>query len=261
LEDRGFVLSALVVGIVVVCGLILVVSARDDTPAMPQPAASPSDTPTQSVSTQPTAQPTATPAQPTATPDPTVGNSPAPGTGCRASNVAQTWPSTPPLDVTWIFQSGMLMPTHPQLGPTIEDADGVRRCFQRSPAGAVVAAMVTLVQAQAQDKDLYRAVLGRRFAPGAGRTAALGVQRTPVATDPAAPAIQFAGFKIVDYTPSRAIVSVAVQAAVDEIAALQVTVSWVDGDWKIVLTPDGRLTPTDAMVLVSLYGYIPFRGA
>ena len=80
--------------------------------------------------------------------------------------------------------------------------------------------------------------------------------------NPAAPTFQFAGFKVVDYTPTRAIVSVAVESTKPgKIVVLPLAVSWSDNDWKLVLQPNGGLIVSKPDLLRSLQGYVIFRGA
>jgi hypothetical protein len=124
----------------------------------------------------------------------------------------------------------------------------------------VLAAMVTL--GQIRNPDLTEAVLENRIAPGAGRNRALTAARTsPTPRNSEQDTAQFIGFKVVDYLPNRAIVSIAVQIGNTKVAALPVTLLWTDGDWRLVLQPDGSFNGEVAPdVLQSLTGYVRFGG-
>src|SRR5262245_55691034 len=137
-EGRGFILSAIVVGAIVVCGVALLVTRDRGTPAA-TPTTSPSAVATQVPTgepTGPTGPATPDPNQPsqTATPRPTTSHGPQP---CKlAANTEGL--AEAPAGVSWDFDNGVLVPLRDTLGPGITDPDGLKRCFRHSPAGAVV---------------------------------------------------------------------------------------------------------------------------
>lgn len=261
-ENRGYVASAIVIGAVVVCVIVFLVLGRggdgqpgagaSPTPGLTEPTDVPSDEPTDPPAT-PGEDPTSTPVTP-----PPVNNS---SGGCKAKNPDQRIPRAAPPAVSWQFETDMLIPSQAQGGPASTDANGLRYCFAHSPTGAVLASMVTL--AQIRNPELTKVVLQRRIAPGAGRTKALSENRvspTPLGNVGEVP--QFTGFKVVDYLPARAIVSVAVQVDYRSVASLPVTLMWQGGDWKVVLQPDGSFNGEVAPdILRSLDGYVRFGGA
>jgi hypothetical protein len=266
-EGRGVVASAIVIGAVVVCVVVWLVgggrgapsSKPSVTPTVVAPTDQPTEQPTAPPATpgEPTAPP-ATPGEPTRTPvTPPPANGPG---GCKARNPDQRIPRVAPPAVSWQFETDMLIPLQQQGGPATTDQNGLRYCFAHTPTGAVLAAMVTL--GQIRNPDLTEAVLQRRIAPGPGRTRALSQVRsspTPRNSDPTA---QFTGFKVIDYLPGRAIISVAVQIDYRNVASLPVTLLWSGGDWKLVLQPDGSFNGDVAPdVLQSLDGYVRFGGA
>lgn len=262
--SRGFVASVIVMAAVVICGFILLVIGNDDSPQSTPgqtPTAPPTTGPTDSGPVgDPTTEPTSsepTPGDPTPV-DPTpVG----PNGPCKIKAGDQRILSSAPTSVIWRFEGGLMVPTKQTIGPGGRDGDGVSSCFAHSPIGAVFAAMHTL--AQVRDESIAAEVLERRMAANPGRTRALAEARanrrnpTPgrAQTD-----LQFAGFKIVDYTPARAVISLAVQTDVEHIGGMAVTLRWVDGDWKIALRSDGSISG-DPDVLSALDGYVRFRGA
>lgn len=259
-EGRGFVASAIVVGALAVCGLVWLF-ARDGEQT---PATQPSVTATTAA---PTEQPTDGPTRPPATPDEEPTRTPsAPPTenaagGCKAKNVDKRPPRVAPPAVSWIFEADMMIPLQQQGGPARQDPNGLRYCYAHSPTGAVLAAMVTL--GQLRNPELYEAVLQRRVAPGRGRTLAMTQARTSPTPDAGIERIaQFTGFKIIDYLPNRAIISVAVRLDASRVGSLPVTMTWHDGDWKMVLQTDGTINgEVQPDLLGSLDGYVRFGGA
>ncbi|GAB2559316.1 hypothetical protein [Kribbella endophytica] len=261
-ESRGFVASGIVIGAVVVCLVVWLVAGRGS--GAPSSQQSPSVTPTLGGTTDgPTDQPT----EPPATPDPTTPTrtpsapvNPDGTGGCRAKNPPQRIPREAPGAVSWQFETNMLIPLQAQGGPAVEDAKGLRSCFAHSPTGAVLAAMVTL--GQIRNPQLTEAVLRNRIAPGDGRTLALKAVRTSPTPRNTGQTSQFTGFKVVDYLPNRAIVSIAVRLDSQKVAGLPITLLWIGNDWKLVLQPDGSFNGEVAPdVLQSLEGYVRFGGA
>ena len=262
-EGRGFILSAIVVGAVLVCGIALFVLTRggDD------PQADPTIQPTASQTSGPPVQPTEPPATPGET-EPT--STPTKGLGRRSAIQACKLKATDegrtgaPAGVSWDFQNGILVPVRDTLGPSITDDDGLKRCYHHSPAGAVLALMNTI--GQAQDKRLQVAVADRRLAPGPGREAAIDEARrqlvspTPDDDRYTNGQLQYVGYKILDYTSERALIGLSIQIKPETVGAQTLVVRWLDGDWKMELAPDGQLGP-EPDLLASLDGYIRFRGS
>lgn len=262
-ESRTFVLSAIVIGAIVVCGVAILLVNRDSG----SPSANPSNTPTESVITPPpTDEPTGDPA----TPDPTESTptkrptKPPEGPPPCRRPATEEGLSEAPAGVSWDFEDGMLVPYRDTLGAGLSYDDGVKYCFHHSPAGAVVASLTTL--AQAQDPRHIISVVQRRVLPGVGQRLALAEARRSLASptpDPDRNTIgqgQYVGYKVVDYTPTRAILNIALQVDPDHIGGITTAVVWSGGDWKIQLRGDGQLGP-DPDVLASLDGYVRFRGA
>ncbi|GAB3941956.1 hypothetical protein GCM10029976_062150 [Kribbella albertanoniae] len=258
-QERGFVAGAVILGAVVICALLWVFT-RDTTPE-----AQPSPTPLPTV-TDPTGRPTEDPTGPPATPDPTTTSTPTPkppvlgSGGCKTAKPPQGIPRVAPVGVTWQFESDMLFPLQQQAGPAAMDRNGVRSCFAHSPTGAVFATFVLL--AQIKNPALTADVLATRVAPGPGRDAAVAQNRaTPTPRDENRSG-QFAGFKVIDYEPDRAIISIAVRFDERTIGALPVTMVWTGKDWKGKLQPDGSFNgSTQPDLLGSLESYVGFQGA
>jgi hypothetical protein len=261
LEERGFVASAIVIGAVLICLVVWAIASNgSDTPA-----ANPSQTPS---TVAPTEQPTessgpaATPTeQPTATqtaPPPTNSHT----GGCHDSNPEQAIPRlAAPVAVTWQFEGEMLVPIQAAAGPASTGANGVRSCFAHSPTGAVFAAMVLL--GQVQNPQVSVAALKTRVLAGPGRTAAIAAARNELQTPPTeAGDVQFSGFKVLDYTTTRAIIQIVANLNNKAYGALPITMQWSHGDWYAVLQDDGTFNGSvEPDILSSLNGYVRFSGA
>src|SRR4029450_12748888 len=164
-EGRGFLLSAIVVGAVAVCGVALLVVTRDRGTRAATPANSPSAVVTTVPTTEPTGPATPDPTQSSqsGTPRPTTSNGPQP---CKLPPNDEGLTEAP-AGVSWDFQDGILVPVRDTIGPGVTDADGLKHCFHRSPAGAVVSVLTTVAQAQ-DPRHLTDVVRGAR-GPGPPR--------------------------------------------------------------------------------------------
>ncbi|MFC0624919.1 hypothetical protein [Kribbella deserti] len=264
-SSRGFIASIIVVAAIAICALAwIVLGGPDDNTTGPKTGV-PSET--VAPTTDPTGPPATadpTPTDPTPTdPVPTATTSPRPG-ACGIKPGDQRITSVAPIGVAWTFEGGILVPFKSTIGPQVRDGSGIRSCYAHSPIGAVFAAMNTL--AQVQDGQNAERVIRQRVVPGAGRDRALAdakaARLSPTPIVGGAAQVQFVGFKILDYAPDRALVSVAVQSGgeVDKVAGLVVSMRWSGGDWKLALRSDGSISG-DPDVLGSLDGYVSFRGA
>ncbi|MFI5735953.1 hypothetical protein ACIA49_37920 [Kribbella sp. NPDC051587] len=259
-QERGFVAAAVVLGAVVICLVLWVVLRGSGTPdAQPRPTPVPTVTdPTSGPTDEPSGPATPTD-DPTATP--TVTKPPVLGSGgCKTANPPQGIPRVAPVGVTWQFEDDMLFPAQQAAGPAAMDRNGVRSCFAHSPTGAVFATFVLL--AQIKNPALTADVLATRVAPGPGRNAAIAQNRaTPTPRDENQSG-QFAGFKVIDYQPDRAIISIAVRFDERTVGALPVTMVWNGKDWQGKLQPDGSFNgSTQPDLLGSLESYVGFQGA
>jgi len=259
-QERGFIASAIVVGAVVVCLLVWLFARDPGTPAA-QPADSPSTVvPTEQATEEPSVPPATPTEQPTGTTTP--GTPPPINTstgGCRNPQPDPKIPLVAPPAVTWQFDADMLIPLQAAGGPATTASNGVRSCFAHSPTGAVLAALVLL--GQIRNPDLTEAVLKTRVLPGPGLNRALAEARD-TSTPTARGQVQFAGFKVIDYTRQRAIIQVAAELNDTNIASLPVTMVWSKGDWKAELKDDGSFNGQVAPdVLQGLEGYVRFTGA
>jgi hypothetical protein len=160
-----------------------------------------------------------------------------------------------PENVTWQLFMGVALPYSPTAGPAAVDGPVYRR-FERSQAGALLAAVHLGTRYLLTPGEGWREVLDRQVLPGAGRDA-FAVNRTGV--DPQAPAGtygQIAGFRVVTFTPDVAVVQLVSRFPTSGVLQVTTTtVRWVGGDWRLQLQPDGGTSPT-AQAVPSLDGFV-----
>ncbi|MGO9955976.1 MAG: hypothetical protein ACLP50_08335 [Solirubrobacteraceae bacterium] len=138
----------------------------------------------------------------------------------------------------------MQVPQAPSVyGP--EHTNGIwNTCFARSPSGALLAAL-----------NFY----------GEGTAASEGALFEHLAVDyPAAAAagptldahgpVQFAGYRYGSYTPSRAVIQVALQGQYGRIVAVVTQMVWSGSDWRFT-TPTANASMA---VIPDLSGYVPW---
>ena len=229
----AFVWAAIVVGLVLVLGAILAVHAMTTgkTTASP-PAAS--------------GRPTAA----TSTPSPSTGASQASVCGLSGTVMAGTLSKAPA--ATWAYEGTTAYPTSDTYGPGKTDANGVRYCFQHTPAGAVFAAANAVVQGS--DSAVSGPWAKYVVADGQYRTELLSQVGTPSSTQGTRTTI--AGFRVLDYDGTHATIDLAVTASTQ---GKNVTVSavysliWQGGDWKISADV---AKPLDIASIPDLAGYV-----
>lgn len=235
----GFIAAGGVLAMVVLLGIVLAItsgSSKGDTTGQ---AASP----------------------PPASSSPAAGN---PGDSvCGLAAGDQSIPRTPPT-ASWKLRGSFAVPVATEYGPA-GFAHGIPSCFAHSPIGALFAAinidggLATAAKASTADRvNALRAMA----ASGAGRDAAIATtRRDGPATDTSAGA-QVAGFSIVRYDPSTAVVDLAIR--VDRPGAagythLSATLRWERRDWKLAFSQAGE--PFDGTQQIpSLAGYVPWSG-
>jgi hypothetical protein len=233
----AFVSAAIVVGLVVVLGAVLGIKAltagNKDTAAAPTPSASPTATATQ--------------------PSPNTGATEASVCGLSGAVMAGTL-STAPAAV-WAYEGTTAYPTSKAYGPGATDGDGVRYCFQHSPAGAVFAAANAVVQGS--DPAVSASWVKYAIGEGPFRTQLLAESGTASSSNPR---MSIAGFRLLSYNGRAAEVDIAVRSAT---GSTTVTASgvymlvWQGGDWKLSADVAKSL---DVAPIPDLAGYV-FWGA
>jgi hypothetical protein len=238
----GFVAAAVVVALIVVLGIVIVIvnATRDD----PEP------TPTTSTSAEPTTAPTA---EPTSELTEVAGGASVCGLPGEVTETARLT-SAPTVD-EWAYQGTVAYPVSAQYGPAATDeAGGFRYCFQRSPEGAVFAAVNAVVQGA--DFETMGAWLDYFLANGPHRDTVLS-QDAGTSTADQGVRIEIAGFRLLAYDGQTARVDVAVRGATGGQTvnlSMVYLLAWEAGDWKLSVTDPNA--PINVANIPDLAGYI-----
>jgi hypothetical protein len=194
-----------------------------------------------------------------ATVAPSVSSAAAGGdSACGLPAGDQTIPAVAP-KTTWALIGRVAAPSNVAAGPGVND-NGFRSCFAHSPVGAVLAAANVL--ALSQSADFARRASQDLVAPGRGRDLLLA--RQSAATDAqlradfdARGVLQFAGFRVEDYTPDEAVIGALLRNSSGVLVTSPVVMQWSDGDWKWLQSPTGGV---EVQAAPDMTGYIPWAG-
>ncbi|WTW98823.1 hypothetical protein OG216_38195 [Streptomycetaceae bacterium NBC_01309] len=157
-----------------------------------------------------------------------------------------------PAGTQWQAVDSYLLPFSATVGPAVVDAD-IARCYTRTPAGAVFAAVHGSWRYQ-RTSD-WGAAAQHLLAPGPGREAYLAQRaaRSGPNAGPVPPASgddspQTIGFRVLEYSLDRARVDVLTQPFEGGVLTHNVwNVLWLEGDWRIEVPAGGNPpTPTPA---------------
>ncbi|PPK91941.1 hypothetical protein CLV92_11922 [Kineococcus xinjiangensis] len=221
----GFIASAAVVGLIVVSGAGLAVERAldDDSSKAPQGEGAPVAAPAPS------------------TPAPSASSSAPASTGdsvCGLPAGEQTVPTTAPSS-QWELVGAVAAPTAPeQHGPgQVDSTTGWRSCYAHSPTGALYAAANVL--ASTSSPQLVQELVEDGTVPGPGRDAL--AQLLAGGIPPNSGTVQLAGYTFLNYSDDVATIDMAVRASSGGTGHVPFTLQWVEGDWKLLLPPDGNL--------------------
>jgi len=243
--------SAVLLGLVAIALVIVLIHAA----VSPKPA-------TPAAASPPGATPGAAPLPGTATapggaPAPTNAGQEGRPAGCTTSGSDQTIPTSPPTGVTWSLTAGFAVPSSVADGPTLHGPGGVRYCYSHTPLGAVLAAS-NLGQGTGSPQEIQDASLKLSVVPNQ--------YSAQVASTPAPPrdnrgSGQFAGFRIISYSPDQASIALAasIPGQTDSYPLLTVAMQWYQGDWRAVPQPGPTVVVTGSSA-TSLAGFVPRAG-
>jgi hypothetical protein len=182
---------------------------------------------------------------------PATGQVPAPPT-----STATDTPVLPtPGQVTWLQVGLGALPFSGTAGPTAIHA-GVPSGFAHTQPGSVMAAIQILgrLSWSAQTRASMHAVATTCTTPSA--EAVKAVTYGPPSDPSVIPAV--AGFQIVTYSPTQAVVNLALRFN-GAVRVVPATMQWTGGDWKLAGAP-GPLTDTSWADVGDLTGYVLFSG-
>ena len=202
---------------------------------------------------------------PLATPAGATTPAPGPVSGAEPTGATHASPVIEPLltapPVTWQLFSGVALPYSPTDGPRTVDGP-VYAGYRRSQAGALIAAAQLGTRSLLTPGQGWREVTGRQLLPGVGRDTFVAARATvDELTVPPGTYGQFAGFRVVTFTPDVAVLQLVSRFALTgRLQLTTTTVRWVGGDWMLELQPDGGSSPT-AQAVPNLDGFVVWGGA
>ncbi len=227
---RGFIAACIVIGAVLLCGAVLIITNLTSDPASTNTtqAAAPGEP----AATATTPDAPATPgAQPAVAPAPTTS-----ANTCNLPDGDQAIPTKPPSVDGWDVSRRVVVPRSSAYGPAKTDPDGFRHCFAHSPTGAVLAAY-NAVAALADQKQAIPTVK-KLMLPGPHTQALIReMSKEEPSTDSGA--VQLAGFRVLDANKDRATVMLAAPVE-SAYMSMTFTLVWHDNDWRLQPPPPGE---------------------
>jgi hypothetical protein len=169
-------------------------------------------------------------------------------------------PSAPPAGVSWRVWRTIAMPYSADAGPARVEGD-VASGFARTPVGALLAAVQASSRKAAAGEPGWRDVALRMLAPGAGRDAWIAARGRVQHPDvPGSGTFaQVSGFQFVSWTATDAVVQLASRNPDGSFGVVTLHLAWVDGDWRLVLAPDGG-DASSKQRAASLAGFVAWGG-
>ncbi|MFF0494335.1 hypothetical protein ACFYTQ_35405 [Nocardia sp. NPDC004068] len=163
-------------------------------------------------------------------------------TGCSSAGQHKTAPpSRPdpnraPADVRWQIWQGVALPIGAKDGPARVDAAATG--YSHTPQGAALAAIQNSIRMALAPDDSWTKVAALSLVPGPGKDAWVQsrVLVSITKTDPAV-APRIAGYKLTNWSPDKAAVTVYTTYPDASVLASDEMVTWTAGDWRLLL-PD-----------------------
>ena len=179
---------------------------------------------------------------------------------CDLPSSDQQVPSVAPTGVTWQLWQGIALPFSKAAGPQVVQSE-VARCYAHTPTGALLAAVQ--IQYRLAISDDWVPIVYQQVMPGPGRDALVALEKasakTPEPPTPPGDYAQVAAFLFVTYTPHVAVIEIVTRSDSGAMGLETNTVNWSGGDWKLVLQPNGEVTPS-VQTVTSTVGYVMWGG-
>ncbi|MGW2725093.1 hypothetical protein [Streptomyces sp. NPDC001492] len=217
-QQRWFIVSAAFLIVVVLLGLLVVFTTRDNSSAngskSPAPSASAASTPSASAAAG----------------------------GCPAlADTDTTVPTAAPQGVTWGLFRTVALPTSKSAGPAAADGD-LTHCFAHTPTGALIAAsQISIRSMLARNwQDVWQ-----RQTYGDAKAAQLASLRKQFKSsplpDPAPGELgQFSGFRFVTYSADTAVIELLTRFSDGALRLNTAVLRWHDGDWQYEVSKTGQ---------------------
>lgn len=164
--------------------------------------------------------------------------------------------SSAPEDVSWRSFHGVLVPSASDSGPRFSDP--VPHGFDRSPQGAVLAAMNAQVFMAVAGDDQWVDVAQNLLAISPGRDQWAQGRALISVSGSVEDAPEFRGFRVVEYSEDEAAVVLAAEYPGFGLGAYPVQLVWQSADWKVVLPT--LEDATDVVALDDLDDFTEFSG-
>lgn len=225
----GFVVAALLVVLIVVAGIVMLASGALNRPTSDQAPSGSAQTPTASPEIE------------------LAGGE----SICGLEGVATTGAADTPPEVEWTVVGNFPVPGSPEVGPGETTEDGLRTCYQRTPEGALVAAVNYM--GAATDARLLIPAYEYSTAEGPGRERAIALAREQDGAGSNRASV--VGYRVLGYDGETAKIDLALQLESGQYLSVVNDMVWEDGDWKGVVTNEGT-APTQPSEIADLGGYI-----
>ncbi|TWD80724.1 hypothetical protein FB561_1812 [Kribbella amoyensis] len=266
---RGFVAAAIVVGAVLLCGVLLLITGltssgtADAAGTASSAGRGPGSGSGEAGSGDADPGDTDSPGDPggPATPDGDAGDggdgaARVSTSGCGLADGDQRVPTEAPAVETWEVSRRVVVPRSRVAGPVKVDADGFRRCFAHSPTGALYAAYNAIAAMGDQRKTV--ATAGKLMLPGPNTDALLTELRGETPSEYSAPT-QIAAYRVVDASRDRFTVTLALPVQ-SEFVSATLTLVWHAGDWRLVPPVPGEPVGAPFAQHRDLDGFVAWSG-
>ena len=253
---RGFIAACIVVGAVLLCGaLVLITGLTSDPESGGTAQVASTGEPAQTTSTAGPAATAAAESGP-AESDSAESGRVATGSGCDVPSGDQATPAEPPSVDGWEVSRRVVVPRSTANGPAKTDPDGFRRCFAHSPTGAVFAAY-NAVAALADQRQAIPTVQ-KLMLPGANTDALIRELRKNEPSTSSA-VTQLAGYRILDAGQDRATIMLAL-AVESAYMSITLTLVWQHDDWHLQPPPPGEPVGTPFAQHRNLNDFVAWSG-
>lgn len=172
---------------------------------------------------------------------------------CGLPGYADSGTLTSAPEAEWLFQGTTAYPASSEYGPAATSPEGVRYCFQHTPTGALFAAVNAIVQGS--DPAVSKEWLEYTLTDGPYRDQIVGDGEASGSSETR---MNVVGFRMLAYDGATARVDVAVRVTSGNSTVFTSGVYewvWTEGDWK--LRAD-IAEPLSVVRIPDLSGYVPW---
>jgi len=172
--------------------------------------------------------------------------------------------TTAPAGTVWTLVKGIALPSSPGQGPSIISGD-LARGYAHTATGALLAVVNTTYRVVSAGDHEWQGMTDANLT-GATGVAKWRQSRSSISTDSTPGGTsdggysQVAGFQFLSYTPSDTVVQlISTTPGNGVLQTAPYHLVWSDGDWKLMMTDDGRFSASTQQVS-SMADFIPWHG-